>query len=356
MKHRYKCLTAFLLVFALLTTTASFTGTAKTEELDLSKPCSLTVNVGKHMEELRITSPTVRLIQVADAVAIKGYDAYSFDPIGRYTGIELNNIETSDEWRKVAKEVAKLALEKDDWDEGTEAPIETVIPDLAPGLYLVVPYNPDNRETIEVTEKDGTTSLATTYDTQNQTYIFTPSLVSLPTKAADADGVINSAGGDWIYNAQINLKAEQEDRLGGLEIIKTLTAPPTGGSATFVFSVYGTYWKDVKGVWTEIVAIDDVFAITFDGNSLVRSLSIEGIPAGATVTVTEIYSGVSYQLITDANQTVTISAEMPASVDFTNAPNDSANGGGGIVNKFTFQGENWDLEPTPFGAASVADS
>ena len=51
-----------------------------------------------------------------------------------------------------------------------------------------------------------------------------------------------------------------------------------------------------------------VVSLVFDGPGT-KSVLVEDIPAGTVVTVTEVYSGASYELTTEASQTTTIIAE-----------------------------------------------
>lgn len=68
------------------------------------------------------------------------------------------------------------------------------------------------------------------------------------------------------------------------------------------------------------------------------SVTITKIPAGAAVTVKEVYSGASYKLISANDQTTKIIATdekgAPVSVSFTNDVDDNMNGGYGVKNNF----------------------
>lgn len=76
------------------------------------------------------------------------------------------------------------------------------------------------------------------------------------------------------------------------------------------------------------------------------SITIKGIPAGAVVTVTEVYSGSSYKVTTDAAKTVTIVAEETVSTDFENTCDNRLNGGSGVVNSFTYDSETEEWIPS----------
>ena len=76
----------------------------------------------------------------------------------------------------------------------------------------------------------------------------------------------------------------------------------------------------------------------------IRDSIVEHIPAGMNVTVTEVYSGSSYELTTEASQSTVIAAgdAERASVAFTNTYNNSINGGSGVENQFSHGEEGWD--------------
>lgn len=124
------------------------------------------------------------------------------------------------------------------------------------------------------------------------------------------------------------LKPEQEVRYGSVQINKTLdTYNATLGGASFIFSVEAV--KDGETVYSDVVSL------VFDGPGT-KSVEVGNIPAGAQVTVTEVYSGSSYQIVGNNVATAVISAETSAQVSFANTYDGSNNGGSSIVNHFTY--------------------
>ena len=257
----------------------------------------------------------MNLYKVADVDVSGNYTATK-----DFTGLNVSSVSADDkdaaasEWADRAKEAQKMLKE-------SVEPTATVTlakgigskDGLATGLYLV--------DTPEVV-------------TTNYTYTFTPYLVSLPTNNYYSNG-----NDTWIYdltkeyNSAIGLKPEEHARYGDLVIHKTLANhnATTGKKATFVFQIE---IKPLKGkTETHIESLD------FDaaGDS---SVTITKIPAGATVKVTEVYSGASYKLISENDQETTIVATDkdtkgdPASVSFTNDIDDNMNGGYGVRNNF----------------------
>ena len=255
----------------------------------------------------------MNLYKVADVDVSGNYTA-----TGAFTGLDVSSVradnnDAASEWVERAKK-AKEKL------SDSVKPIATVTltrgigakAGLDTGLYLV--------DTPEVV-------------TTNYTYTFTPYLVSLPT-----NNYYSSGNDDWIYDLTdtnaIGLKPEEHARYGDLVINKTLANhnATTGKKATFVFQIDITPLKSDK-TETRIESLDFEAA----GNS---SVTITKIPAGATVKVTEVYSGASYKLISEKDQETTIVATDKdakgdlASVSFKNDVDDNMNGGYGVKNNF----------------------
>ena len=66
---------------------------------------------------------------------------------------------------------------------------------------------------------------------------------------------------------------------------------------------------------------------------------IENLPAGSVVTVTEVYSGASYTLVSEGTQTVTLDSSATFRVEFENDYTPTRTGGHGIVNHFEYSDE-----------------
>ena len=123
----------------------------------------------------------------------------------------------------------------------------------------------------------------------------------------------------------------------------------TLGGATFVFQVEATK-LDVDASTSEPaeVVYSNVVALTYTGPGT-QSVVIEDIPAGADVTITEIYTGASYQLKAGAvnPQTTKIIADKTVEVTFENTNNDGLNGGSSIVNAFSYGSNGWTCSQIP---------
>ena len=181
---------------------------------------------------------------------------------------------------------------------------------LKTGLYLIVPEAADSNYC---------------------TYTFAPSLVSLP------DNDFYATGSDaWIYDVEVSLKPEKTPRYGSLEIIKDLVNQNTtfGDETTFIFRI------DIDPIIGE--DSQKMVALNFNAAGTDRTV-VDSIPAGALVTVTEVYSGAGYQLAAGSSptqQAPVIEADDVVSVSFQNESSGSATGGYGVINSFGLDGNN----------------
>lgn len=322
--------------------------------------CSLTVypedphkeGADSFGEDLAGADVVVDLYQVARAVKTSGHDTYHYELTGEYASLNLpdspeEGAQPAASWEETAQQAAAIALDAASPCtpvSGSGESAGTKVGNLAPGLYLLVARGRNLTELadykIEIEQTDSLTQeeskrIATIANSQQYTYAFLPQLVSLPTKEADANGVINTANpGDWIFEASVNLKPERLDRYGSLEIVKTLSEYETMGgvqeSATFVF--------EVTGMLDDQVVYSNVESITFTAAGQERVV-LDRIPAMAQVTVREVYSGSSYQLTVPGDRTATIAADDVVSVEFENEYDGRRTNGHGIKNQFVYDEE-----------------
>lgn len=319
MNKRLKQGSTFLLAVALTFPLLTLPGAKAASAINTGQKCSIEFDISGNSSELLSASIPVNLYKVA-----------SVDESGNYTGIgafsklDLSSVSADNldaaaaTWVERAAEAKKLL--KDDTEpttttltqgRGTATGLDT-------GLYLV-----DTPKVI----------------TPNYTYTFTPYLVSLPTNNYYSG---NGASDDWIYdltkeyNSAVGLKPEQHVRYGNLVINKELVDHNAtfGNNATFVFQIDITTLDNKKETRIE--------ELTFDAAGS-HSVTIEKIPAGFHVTVTEVYSGASYELASAKSQKTDIIANpekksevefRPAEVSFINKHNGRTNGGYGVKNNF----------------------
>ena len=321
MNKRLKQGTTFLLALALAFPLLTLPGARAANAIETNRKCSVSFSVSGEGNELTAagTDIKVNLYKVADVDVSGNYTATK-----DFTGLDVSSVSADDKdtaaskWADRAKEAQEMLTKSVKKTATVTLKAGTgSLADLATGLYLV--------NTPEVV-------------TTNYTYTFTPYLVSLPTNNYyNIEDEANRNDG-WIYDLTdsnaIGLKPEEHARYGDLKINKTLANhnATTGKKATFVFQIEITPLKSNK-TETRIESLDFEAA----GDS---SVTITKIPAGATVKVTEVYSGASYKLISEKDQETTIVATDKdakgdlASVSFTNDVDDNMNGGYGVKNNF----------------------
>ncbi|MBS6195096.1 MAG: hypothetical protein KH828_05900 [Clostridiales bacterium] len=304
---------ALVLVFALTLSTIGVSRVQAAIGIETEKSCSLSFELDAEFPELKELEIPVKLYKVAD-VAEDG----TYTELAGFEELKLGSISeetTAEEWgekAETANGVIEAAPDKE-WNE-KEVTIKAGVgtaADLATGMYLV---------TAETVESDW------------YFYDFTPYLISLPNNYYYTPAEGQEPDDTWKYGITVGLKPAQRDRFGDLVIDKTLTSyNATLGGASFVFQVEAV--KDGEKVYSDVVSL------VFDGTGT-KSVQIDDIPAGAVVTVKEIYSGSSYTATSATEQTTTIIADEeagnPVSVGFTNEYNHKLNGGASVVNHLTY--------------------
>lgn len=269
----------------------------------------------------------VALYKVAD-VDVGG----NYKTLAEYDALDLSVIDsetTAEEWSVLA-ENAKMEIALADLEAFTTKSMEygeVIISNLDTGLYLL-----DVQQVIS----------------DEYIYEFTPFMIALP-----HNNFYNSKDDTWIYDLigenAIGLKVHCTERLGNLAINKLLdTYNESIGGATFAFQIEATKTDlnlaDEEPQKTRVV-YSDVVSMTFDGTGQ-DSIIIEDLPAGADVTVTEIYSGASYKVTTEATKSVKIVADDTMVVEFENTYDGGLNGGNGVVNSFLYDSEHEKWIPT----------
>lgn len=383
---------SLLLVLALALQMAG--ATAAAQAVDLSRECTLTVQTAGDEEvrvDLRGADIVLDVYKVADAVKIPGVDSYTYEMVEPFTGLSVSEDITGDGWRELSQLAGEIAFGGlvdgagvlEGWQK--PEPVATVPAEagsdeieigvagsntetLDCGLYLIVARGGDlkegeyadrikmkdtveneNGEKVEV-EEDVLVSKARTSVYE---YYFLPELVSLPGKMVEDENgekipATNTAdSGEWTYDMAVTLKPDREYRFGSLEIVKTLSDYETAAGmkepVTFVFSIEARMGEDAVFENNELV-YSNVVSVTFTDPGQ-KSALVERLPAGARVRVTEVYSGSSYEPVTPAEVTgLTVEANAVVQAEFTNTYNHRNRSGYGINNKFTYNGNGWDLE------------
>lgn len=332
-------------VFLLLTQTVRMGVVYGAAGIETDAPCSITFDINtenlvpqgdaaqEDFAEL-LTSDVpdivVKLYKVADVNSVGEYqaptgvgaDASLYDRISADLGL-VSSATAAEQWLTMAQAAAEAVT-----DTSVPAAAGTIakegvdagkarISGLGVGLYLVMADDVQSAE---------------------YTYRFLPYLVSLP----DNHYYRGTGDDEWIYDAAVSLKPGREIRYGNLEIRKTLGSyNETLGGATCIFQIEAR-----KG---NTVYYSDVKSIVFDAAGT-KSITIEGkIPAGAEVTVMEVYSGASYEAVSPSVQTPDIAAEQTAVTDFGNTYNGQLNSGTSVENYYGSvageDGREWTVSP-----------
>lgn len=319
MNKRLKQGSTFLLAVALTFPLLTLPGAKAASAINTGQKCSIEFDISGNSSELLSASIPVNLYKVASVDESGNYTATDAFSKLDLSSVSADNLDAAAAtWAERAAEAKKLL--KDDTEpttttltqgRGTATGLDT-------GLYLV-----DTPKVI----------------TPNYTYTFTPYLVSLPTNNYYSG---NGASDGWIYdltkeyNSAVGLKPEQHVRYGNLVINKELVDHNAtfGNNATFVFQIDITTLDKKKETRIE--------ELTFSAAGS-HSVTIEKIPAGSHVKVTEVYSGASYELASAKSQETDIIANpeketevefRPAEVSFINKHDGRTNGGYGVKNNF----------------------
>lgn len=319
MNKRLKQGSTFLLAVALTFPLLTLPGAKAASAINTGQKCPIEFDISGNSSELLSASIPVNLYKVASVDESGNYTATDAFSKLDLSSVSADNLDAAAAtWAERAAEAKKLL--KDDTEpttttltqgRGTATGLDT-------GLYLV-----DTPKVI----------------TPNYTYTFTPYLVSLPTNNYYSG---NGASDDWIYdltkeyNSAVGLKPEQHVRYGNLVINKELVDHNAtfGNNATFVFQIDITTLDNKKETRIE--------ELTFSAAGS-HSVTIEKIPAGYHVKVTEVYSGASYELASAKSQETDIIANpeketevefRPAEVSFINKHDGRTNGGYGVKNNF----------------------
>lgn len=302
---------AGIAALVLVVGSLSLSSAYATNQIDLSKSCSLTLNVadsGSYAEDLADAKLHANLYLVA-SVDENGTYTVSED----YVSLELEKImyEGSSQSEK-ATEAAKIAADKTADAEITLEEGTGTAENLKAGMYLVV------------VEKGETT----TYE-----YTFSPYFICLPDNLYTRTG--NPEDNYYQYDVTGGLKPERGEKYGQLKVCKTLTSYNASlQDVTFVFQIEGV---DENGT----LVYSNVVSTTHNGPGT-KEVLVDHIPAGITVTVTEVYSGASYTVSGSATGSAVIAADNIAMVAFTNTYSDALVPGYGVTNHFEYdENEGW---------------
>ena len=326
-----------LLCCVLLLGLISATVLASYSPVDLSRSCALTVSLpgGEFGEDAASAGVQVELYKVANAVAVPGHDTLRYEAVGAFAGMQLADQSETGTWERLAAEAGRIVKEQQaGLTPAASAPAGTRMESLSAGVYVAIAHGTAAGDWFtELKNEDNETVLVSVARSELYEYYFEPELIALPTKAPDESGSASTAGsGEWLYELNPVLKATRAQRLGDLEIVKTLKSYLAPENALFIFSVTVT----LDGVKSPA----RVYSLNFTDAGK-KSLVIRGIPAGASVEIREIYGGAVYTAVGDVSKTVTIEADALVSAGFANEYSDTGRSGHGVENHFTLGEDGW---------------
>lgn len=284
--------------------------------IDTTKEGNLTITVegNTYADELNEMEIPVSIYKVADVSVDRIYTS-----VDAFTEMDFSTIDsdtTAADWLVLAEQAtgytdgATAVAEAVVKAEGTSA-AKAVIDNLPVGLYLIVP---EDVYTSDYTYK----------------YTFTPYFTALPSYVPETG---------WNYDPEVGFKVGLEEQYGKLHITKNLTDYNVSlGKVTFVFLVEGVNATG-QTVYSNVVT-------TTHSEAGSETVTLENIPANATVTVTEVYSGASYTVSGDSVKSdIIIYSEKAveegateASVSFANNYDGGLKGGYGVTNHFESDG------------------
>ena len=296
---------------------------AAEEDSNGNQQCTLTVNVPDSVtvEEVEKAKIRINLYQIAGV----GTGSTVFTLCDPFTALTITNNMTAAESHQLAQTAAEIVKNGGATEvKKTGVEIGEAVNRLDPGLYLLIARGEDTEDYFDV---NASNEIVTKAVTDEFTFIFSPVLVALP-----------GANGDTSVNVNLKMEHKSDEEYGSLKIVKTLNGFAMGGDpATFVFQVEAVL--EGRKVYSNVVTL------VFD-KAGTKELLVKNIPVGAEVKVTEVYSGASYSLTTNATQTVTIPADQVVAVSFTNRYDERENGGQSITNHFEYDETNgWTLHP-----------
>lgn len=281
------------------------------ERIDTTKTVTITANIADGDESIFAT-------EFEGDFTVNLYKIASLDETGKATGVGSF---TELDFTKLAESTT------------AEAVTTNIV---APALELVEDNDPDATITISRPDKSsGSVEIANgagiylyvidAFISGRYEYSFTPYILYAPTSTYIQTG---TGDDEWDYNSEFVIKSEAEEKFGNLKITKTVDQFNLSlGTASFVYQVVATIGDEV--------VLDNVYMLSLE-ESGENSRVIEGIPASANVTVTEVYTGASYEPVSDdVVDGLVILADETVTAEFENTYDNSLIVGGiGVENQF----------------------
>lgn len=310
-RKRSRRLGASALVLALLVL-SSLPALVWAKNVDTDRTCSMQISIsdGEEYRELLDVKVKARLYRVAEigrSGAFTARAAYA-DIQAALDGITAES--TAADWEAVAAAAQKTAAAGTADASVTLTGGKGSVTGLATGLYLI---------------------LADPVQTDSYSYEFSCGLVSAPGNSYDAAGQLS---GEWVYDGiAVTLKPTRTELTGEIVITKTLqNYNAASGTPIAVF--------DVEAYYENTVVYSNVVSLVFDAANT-KSVKVSGLPLGARVVVTEVYSGASYTAVAASSVTIEKLTADGAEAKFTNRYDGGLLYGTGVVNHFSYDGNGY---------------
>lgn len=349
--------------------TLAVCGTISAQAVKLDSDCSIKVQLSP--EENASSAPkglVYDIYEVATAQEVSKYDAYTFEATAAFSDAiseQLNNLSSatdsntaSSTYAAIAQSATGVVLNDADGNVksvGASKPVSLykeeiegdTFNNLQSGLYLVLVHGKSPASKNKYIIKNDEGSYETVANATNEKYLFSPLLIAVPSRySVNENGTVTNStsnNAEWQYNVTATLKFDKEPRYGAIEIEKALTSYNQGEPATFVFQIDG--YESANPASDDKPVFSDVRSIVFNGAGT-QTVTVDRIPAGLYVKVTEVYSGTSYKLVSqDPKGLIKITANADNSTTpqvkfaFVNEYEGPGNGSGSVTNSFSYESE-----------------
>lgn len=344
--------------------TLAVCGTISAQAVKLDSDCSIKVQLPP--EENASSAPkglVYDIYEVATAQEVSKYDAYTFEATAAFSGAiseQLNNLSSATDsntassiYASIAQSATGVVLNDADGivkSVGASKPVSLykeelegdTFNNLQSGLYLVLVHGKSPASKNKYIIKNDEGAYETVANATNEKYLFSPLLIAVPSRN---NGVSNNTANNigWQKSVTATLKFDKEPRYGAIEIEKALTSYNQGEPATFVFQIDG--YESANPASDDKPVFSDVRSIVFNGAGT-QTVTVDRIPAGLYVKVTEVYSGTSYKLVSqDPKGLIKITANADNSTTpqvkfaFVNEYEGPGNGSGSVTNSFSYESE-----------------
>lgn len=299
--------------------------------VDLDKECSLSFEMLPEYEsDLASVNMKVDLYKVASAIEDPNFDSYSFEATSSFASLapSLQNISAVD-YSALSQQAAQIVVEENISPISVVSVTETA--SLEPGLYLTMPHRADvslSDSIDRIMVGDGTYNVISFVNSPLYKYEFNPSLVALPSRMSEGSNNTSNTV-DWQFDFEMLLKASRSYREDGSLIInKSVDQYGGSGQQMFVFEITVSPLEGDAYTRMESIVLEE--------GSTTASVTMDHIPAGATVSVREVYTGTNYIYVSGNGSETLDDADVVLTFDFENQLMENHKHGSSVNNRYTY--------------------